>query len=262
MLACYMFTQTSSSSVFKNSQTLSCQGGLKKGFLRAKRFTSIYLSSEKRSSIYIKETCIEGKLFAEMTTSTKIEPLGMEVEASLLEDFSRIPSIGKVWMFPTGEEAKVSMEISQKDVPKNSNRKTFVHFLLHDQSLKEQEAETFVSIEMPDILFMSPSPSGSKTFVAKKVDDKKETTIQIWNRASLEYEITIPERLHGPVVNDGWFGNRASWSSDESLVAYVAEVSMTCIQCVIYSTKDGLYQFTPQFIFFSAPKRERNTRMG
>lgn len=156
--------------------------------------------------------------------ATKIEPLGLEEDASLLEDFSKIPSIGKVWMFPTGEEVKVSMEMSQKDIPQNSSRKNLVHFMLNKQTVQNMEADTFGSIAMPDIIFASPSPSGNKTFVAKKSDSKKEIILQIWNRASMESELIIPEKLHGPLMNDGWFGNGASWSPDESMIAYVAEV--------------------------------------
>ena len=38
-------------------------------------------------------------------------------------------------------------------------------------------------------------------------------------------EMVVPKKVHGGVYNDGWFGSGAAWSSDESRVAYVAEVS-------------------------------------
>lgn len=163
---------------------------------------------------------MSAKMFA------KIEPPGMEEDSCLLEDFAKIPSIARVSMVPINDQVKVSMEISKKDIPQNSNRRNLVHFILNEQTIERQEAYTFVSMEMSEILFMSPSPSGNKIFVAKKPDTKKETVIQIWNGLSVEYELIIPEKLHGPIVNDGWFGCRASWSPDEALVAYVAEVSL------------------------------------
>lgn len=187
--------------------------------------SSLISFSKKREIINIPKLS-KGRTSARMATNT--EPLGSEEDASLLEHFSKIPSIDQVWMFPSGCDAKVSMELSQKDVPQNSNRKIMVNFTLNKQVVHDKEADTFITMEMPNVVFTSPSPSGKKVFVAKMSESKKETIIQIWNRASVEYELIIPEKLHGPMVNDGWFGNRASWSHDELLVAYVAEV------CVIY----------------------------
>lgn len=156
-----------------------------------------------------------------------IETPGMEKEATLLEAFTKIPSIGRVWTAATNDDGlRVTMEVSQRDVPQNSTRKNLVHFMLNEQSLASngKHVETTMSV-MDSVLFMCPSPSGKKTLIVKKSDDKKSPSIlQVWNRLSLEFELIVPESLHGPVVNDGWFGERASWSADETKIAYVAEV--------------------------------------
>lgn len=153
-----------------------------------------------------------------------IETPGMEKESLLLDSFTKIPSISKASMFDTENATRVSMEVSQRDVPANTTRKSLVHFLLDDQTLQEGKAETFLSPLMENIVYMAPSPSGDKNFVVKKENDKKSVVLQIYNRMSLEFEVVVPEKLHGPVVNDGWFGIGASWSKDERFVAYTAEV--------------------------------------
>lgn len=159
---------------------------------------------------------------ASLQTSTP----GMEHEAKVYEAFTSIPSIGKVWLNPAADQrrAKVTMEVVQKDVPQNAVRKSVIHFVTDDTSEGNKEhLDTFTSSSLDNVIFSSPSPSGSKTLVVRKGDGDKGSVIQIWNRATVEYELVIPEKLHGPIVNDGWFGNRASWSADEMYVAYVAE---------------------------------------
>ena len=39
----------------------------------------------------------------------------------------------------------------------------------------------------------------------------------------------MPNKQHGGVYNDGWFGSDAAWSPDESRLAYVAEVSLPVV---------------------------------
>lgn len=150
---------------------------------------------------------------------------GLDREAMVYEAFASIPSIGKVWMNPTADQkrAKVSMEVVQKDVPQNAVRKSLVHCLIDASQPKAQHLDTFSSTSLDNIVFTTPSPSGSKTLVVRKSDADKGSVIQMWNQATVEYELVVPEKLHGPIVNDGWFGSRASWSADELFVAYVAE---------------------------------------
>jgi hypothetical protein len=53
--------------------------------------------------------------------------------------------------------------------------------------------------------------------------------LQLWSRAKLLRELTVPKAQHGAVYNDGWFSRGAAWSSDESRVVYVAEVGRRCL---------------------------------
>ena len=58
--------------------------------------------------------------------------------------------------------------------------------------------------------------------VVRKGD--KVILLEIWAGGRLLKELAVPEAQHGPLYNDGWFGVGAEWSSDESRIAYVAEV--------------------------------------
>ena len=166
---------------------------------------------------------VSNKLLSAMP-EIAIETPGMLEEESLLDSFTKIPSISKASMFDTEHGTRVSVEVSQRDVPANATRKSLLHFLLDEQTLQDGKAETFLSPLMESIVYMTPSPSGKKTFVVKKENEKKSVILQIYNRMSLEFEVVVPEKLHGPVVNDGWFGIGASWSKDERFIAYTAEV--------------------------------------
>lgn len=42
-------------------------------------------------------------------------------------------------------------------------------------------------------------------------------------------EMVVPKKVHGGVYNDGWFGSGAAWSSDESRIAYVAQVTLCAL---------------------------------
>lgn len=55
--------------------------------------------------------------------------------------------------------------------------------------------------------------------------DDKGLLLEVWSGTRLLEELAVPEALHGPIYNDGWFGAGAEWSPDESRVAYVAEVA-------------------------------------
>ena len=54
-------------------------------------------------------------------------------------------------------------------------------------------------------------------------ENATSTILEIWDRSRVLNEIHVPTGLHGSVYNDGWFGNGAAWSPDESRIAYVAE---------------------------------------
>ena len=49
--------------------------------------------------------------------------------------------------------------------------------------------------------------------------------LEVWMGNRVTKEMVVPKKVHGGVYNDGWFGSGAAWSSDESRVAYVAQVT-------------------------------------
>eukprot|EP00205_Picochlorum_sp_RCC944_P005741 CAMPEP_0182616430 /NCGR_PEP_ID=MMETSP1330-20130603/38217_1 /TAXON_ID=464278 /ORGANISM="Picochlorum sp., Strain RCC944" /LENGTH=113 /DNA_ID=CAMNT_0024836471 /DNA_START=73 /DNA_END=411 /DNA_ORIENTATION=- len=108
------------------------------------------------------------KASLEISTSTP----GLDREAMVYEALTSIPSIGKVWMNPTVDQhgVKVSMEVIQKDVPQNAVRKSLVHCLIDPCRSKTQHLDTFSSTSLDNVVFRSPSPSGSKALVVRKSD--------------------------------------------------------------------------------------------
>lgn len=64
--------------------------------------------------------------------------------------------------------------------------------------------------------------AGKKQLIVKA--DGDNTIFEFWHGSSLAKEIMIPKALHGKVYADNWFGLGVSWSSDETHIAYVAEV--------------------------------------
>ena len=57
--------------------------------------------------------------------------------------------------------------------------------------------------------------------------DGNSCILEVWASNRVLKELHVPKKLHGNIYNDGWFGNGAAWSSDESRMAYVAEVPLT-----------------------------------
>lgn len=47
----------------------------------------------------------------------------MQREAALLEGFAQIPSVSRVWCFPAGDGVRVALQMSQRNLPANAQRK-------------------------------------------------------------------------------------------------------------------------------------------
>ena len=75
------------------------------------------------------------------------------------------------------------------------------------------------------IQHMGDPCAGQTGFVAKAGPDS-EVLLEVWGRSRMLKQLKVPKKLHGAVYNDGWFGSGASWSKDEDLLAYVAEVRL------------------------------------
>ena len=65
---------------------------------------------------------------------------------------------------------------------------------------------------------------GNKVFTVTKGDGTDAAVFEIWVGPKCISRLNVPDTLHGDVINDGLFSGGASWSYDESKIAYVAEV--------------------------------------
>lgn len=69
--------------------------------------------------------------------------------------------------------------------------------------------------------FTSPSRAKVVKFSSGK-DGKGNVDVQVWKGNILEASWTVPDKVHGSVYADAWFGGVA-WSPDENLFVYVAD---------------------------------------
>jgi len=156
------------------------------------------------------------------------EPQGTRVTSSLLEAFAQVPSIGRGWAFSTTptDGVRVAIQMSQRNLPANSQRKYLSQFQLNEAVLEHGEAEVHLPIDLRDALVVAPSPSGKRMLIVRVGNADSSIVLEIWDRSRVLKEIYVPSSLHGSIYNDGWFGMGAVWSSDEHTLAYVAEVCM------------------------------------
>ncbi|KAH7665829.1 Acylaminoacyl-peptidase protein [Dioscorea alata] len=149
-------------------------------------------------------------------------------EAELLQEFTKMPSIEKAWVFPSesGNSSKAMFSLGQIDLLEDRKRT----FVLSSLILKKNKDALNIEwspfpVEMLSASAIVPSPSGSKLLVVRNKD--KTSTLEIWGPSKLEKEITIPHSVHGSVYADGWFEG-ISWHHDENLIAYIAEEPPKC----------------------------------
>ncbi|RZC49835.1 hypothetical protein C5167_018264 [Papaver somniferum] len=72
-------------------------------------------------------------------------------------------------------------------------------------------------VEMSGVSTIVPSPSGQKMLLIRNQENEGPTQFEIWGPSQVEKEIHIPKSVHGSVFEG------ISWSSDETVIAYVAE---------------------------------------
>ena len=63
--------------------------------------------------------------------------------------------------------------------------------------------------------------------VKKGTGDTEGAVLEVWEGLRVKKRLVVPKTQHGAVYNDGCFATGASWSMDESRVAYIAEVCAT-----------------------------------
>ncbi|WVZ58981.1 hypothetical protein U9M48_009193 [Paspalum notatum var. saurae] len=160
-------------------------------------------------------------------------PLGMDPtmvdeyasQSKLLQEFTKIPSFGKAWVFNSKDEntSRAVVSISQSDLLANKRRK----FLLNSHISKT--ASNSVNFqwspfptEINGVSAVIPSPSGEKLLLVRNSEDDSPTKLEIWGPCQLENEIHIAKSVHGSLYTDEWFEG-ISWNQEETFIAYVAE---------------------------------------
>ncbi|KAM0887517.1 hypothetical protein ACQ4PT_028975 [Festuca glaucescens] len=146
-------------------------------------------------------------------------------QSKLLQEFFKIPSIGKAWIFNSKNEntSRAMVSIGQSDLLANKKR----NFLLSSHISKSASKSVSFQwspfpIEMSGVSAVVPSPSGEKLLLVRNSEDDSPTKLEIWGPCQLENEIHIAQSIHGSLYTDGWFEG-ISWNQEETLIAYVAE---------------------------------------
>ncbi len=93
----------------------------------------------------------------------------MEQEARLLEAFASLPTAGRAWAFPaaTHDGVRVSLQLSQRNLPANAQRKYLTSFLLNEAVLEAGEPDVSLPVEQSGVLLYAPSPSGRRAVVVR-----------------------------------------------------------------------------------------------
>ncbi|KAL6764745.1 acylaminoacyl-peptidase [Haematococcus lacustris] len=165
-------------------------------------------------------------------------PAGMGEEARLLSQLAEVATISKVLLHcppapppsPLTQRGAprpapsllLQVQCSQRNLAANSQRRFALHGVLAAGGAAAQVA---LPMELPDALLVVPSPSGDQQLVVKAGGEGVSTILQVWNCSRLVLELHVPRTLHGPLVNDAYFGNGAAWSPDGRAVAYTAEAA-------------------------------------
>ncbi|XP_072978662.1 acylamino-acid-releasing enzyme 1 [Typha angustifolia] len=165
--------------------------------------------------------------------SEKEIPLGMEPtmldeyasQAKLLQEFTKIPSVDKAWIFKSdsANTSRAMFSMSQANLLANKRRKFVLSSHISKPSKRTVDFQwSPFPTEMTGVSTIVPSPSGSKLLVVRNAENDSPTKLEIWGLSQLEKEIHIPQSVHGTLYIDGWFEG-ISWNHEENLIAYVAE---------------------------------------
>ncbi|KAL4858184.1 Acylamino-acid-releasing enzyme 1 [Chlorella vulgaris] len=162
---------------------------------------------------------------ASKASQPREEPPGMEEEARLLEAFASLPTAARGWAFPaaTHDGVRLTLQMQQRNLLANAQRKYLTSFLLNEAVLEAGEVDASLPVEQTGVALYSPSPSGRRLLIVRGGSGDSSAVLELWDRSRLVKELHVPKSLHGAVYNDGWFGSGAAWSPDEQQVAYVAE---------------------------------------
>ncbi|XP_071696534.1 acylamino-acid-releasing enzyme-like isoform X2 [Rutidosis leptorrhynchoides] len=146
-------------------------------------------------------------------------------QSKLYKEFTSLSTIDKAWTFKSsnGVGTRIMFSMSQPNLLANKKKKLMLSSVISEDSNGALNVEwSPFPMEVTGASLMVPSPSGSKLLIVRNPENDSPTLFEIWGLSQLEKEIRVPQSVHGSVYADGWFEG-VSWSSDESLIAYVAE---------------------------------------
>ena len=134
----------------------------------------------------------------------------MEEEARLLQAFSSLPAVARGWAFPaaTHDGVRLTLQMQQRNLPANAQRKYLASFLLNEAVLEAGEVDASPPAEQQGVLMYAPSPSGRRILVVRAgpAGSDASAVLEVWDRSRVLHELHVPKALHGAVYNDGWFG--------------------------------------------------------
>ena len=168
-----------------------------------------------------------------MTSSAAGEPgqgdfKGMEAERRTLEALLTLPQIKGASLEPRpGGAAYASIELSQRHLAGNASRRLALGCVLSEAELElgSLGRGAGAALELAGAGASWVSPSGRRRVVVRPGETNKPgTQLEVWSRRGLLCTVVVPDKVHGGVFSDPWFGGAgAAWAPDESRVAYVAE---------------------------------------
>ncbi|XP_062200721.1 acylamino-acid-releasing enzyme 1 isoform X2 [Phragmites australis] len=167
------------------------------------------------------------------TASDKGLPLGMDAtmadeyasQSKLLQEFVKIPSVGKAWIFNSKNEntSKAVVSIGQSDMLANKRRQFLLNSYISKSASKSVDFQwSPFPTEISGVSVIVPSPSGEKLLLVRNAEDDSPTKLEIWGPCQLENEIHIAKSVHGSLYADEWFEG-VSWNQEETFIAYIAE---------------------------------------
>jgi len=154
-------------------------------------------------------------------------------QSKLLQEFVKIPTIGKAWIFNSkdgmhvccysfvfsfmkfrflivvwgsaDDMSKAVVSIGQTDLLANKRRQ----FLLNSHISKSPSKSVDFKwspfpTEISGVSAVIPSPSGEKLLLVRNSEDDSPTKLEIWGPCQLENEIHIAKSVHGSLYTDEW----------------------------------------------------------
>jgi len=142
-------------------------------------------------------------------------PLGMDgtmvdeyaSQSKLLQEFVKIPSFGKAWIFNSKDEntSRAVVSISQSDLLGNKRRKFLLNSHISKSASKSVNFQwSPFPTEISGVSAVIPSPSGEKLLLVRNSEDDSPTKLEIWGPCQLENEIHIAKSVHGSLYTDEW----------------------------------------------------------